>query len=60
MLQYGSRMLVEFIAQLTSVERVLDYTRIETEDNLHQGSKFGMEIWFNINNEGATTFRSIC
>ncbi|XP_013195380.2 ATP-binding cassette sub-family C member 4 isoform X2 [Amyelois transitella] len=37
MLQHGARMLVEFIAQLTSVERVLEYTRIETEPNLFEG-----------------------
>nr|UEO57357.1 ABCC3 [Conogethes punctiferalis] len=37
MLQHGARMLVEFIAQLTSVERVLDYTRIDTEENLFEG-----------------------
>ncbi|KAM3966456.1 LOW QUALITY PROTEIN: ATP-binding cassette subfamily C member 4-like [Aphomia sociella] len=37
MLQHGARMLVEFIAQLTSVERVLEYTRIDTEPNLFQG-----------------------
>ncbi|CAG9107766.1 unnamed protein product [Plutella xylostella] len=36
-LQHGARMLVEFLAQLTSVERVLDYTRIPTEDNLFTG-----------------------
>ncbi|CAH2267214.1 jg2942 [Pararge aegeria aegeria] len=37
MLQHGARMLVEFLAQLTSVERVLEYTRIETEANLYEG-----------------------
>ncbi|XP_045760841.1 ATP-binding cassette sub-family C member 4-like [Maniola jurtina] len=37
MLQHGARMLVEFLAQLTSVERVLEYTRIETEANLYDG-----------------------
>ncbi|XP_023934406.1 ATP-binding cassette sub-family C member 4 [Bicyclus anynana] len=37
MLQHGARMLVEFLAQLTSVERVLEYTRIETEVNLYEG-----------------------
>ncbi|GBP41931.1 hypothetical protein EVAR_31694_1 [Eumeta japonica] len=37
MLQHGARMLVEFLAQLTSVERVLEYTRIETESNLFTG-----------------------
>ncbi|XP_059049067.1 ATP-binding cassette sub-family C member 4-like [Achroia grisella] len=37
MLQHGARMLVEFIAQLTSVERVLEYTHIETEPNLFKG-----------------------
>lgn len=39
MLQHGARMLVEFIAQLTSVERILEYTRIETEQNLFEGRK---------------------
>lgn len=39
MLQHGARMLVEFIAQLTSVERVLEYTRIEQEANLFEGGE---------------------
>lgn len=39
MLQHGARMLVEFLAQLTSVERVLEYTKIETEANLFDGRK---------------------
>lgn len=37
MLQHGARMLVEFLAQLTSVERVLEYTKIESEKNLYEG-----------------------
>ncbi|XP_050673621.1 ATP-binding cassette subfamily C member 4-like [Leptidea sinapis] len=37
MLQHGARMLVEFLAQLTSVERVLEYTKIDTERNLFEG-----------------------
>ncbi|CAK1599798.1 unnamed protein product [Parnassius mnemosyne] len=37
MLQHGARMLVEYVAQLTSVERVLEYTRVETEKNLFDG-----------------------
>ncbi|KAJ2946420.1 hypothetical protein O0L34_g12459 [Tuta absoluta] len=37
MLQHGARMLVEFVAQLTSVERVLEYTKIESEPNLYEG-----------------------
>nr|AKC34056.1 ABCC3 protein [Spodoptera litura] len=37
MLQHGARMLVEFLAQLTSVERILEYTRIDTEPDLFQG-----------------------
>ncbi|CAH4030827.1 unnamed protein product [Pieris brassicae] len=37
MLQHGARMLVEFLAQLTSVERVLEYTKIDTEPNLFHG-----------------------
>lgn len=40
MLQHGARMLVEFLAQLTSVERILEYTRIETESNLFDGRKY--------------------
>lgn len=40
MLQHGARMLVEFLAQLTSVERVLEYTKIETETNLFEGSEY--------------------
>nr|ASU47346.1 ABCC3 [Cnaphalocrocis medinalis] len=45
MLQHGARMLVEFIAQLTSVERVLDYTRIDSEPNLFQGQIESPPIW---------------
>ncbi|KAL4709197.1 hypothetical protein ACJJTC_008125 [Scirpophaga incertulas] len=45
MLQHGARMLVEFIAQLTSVERVLDYTRIETEANLFEGQVISPPAW---------------
>lgn len=37
MLQHGTRMLVECFAQLTSVERVLEYTKIDTESNLFVG-----------------------
>lgn len=37
MLQHGARMLVEFLAQLTSVERILQYTRIDTEEDLFKG-----------------------
>lgn len=40
MLQHGARMLVEYVAQLTSVERVLDYTKIENEQNLFDGRKY--------------------
>lgn len=40
MLQHGARMLVEFLAQLTSVERILEYTRIDTEPDLFEGSEF--------------------
>lgn len=40
MLQHGARMLVEFLAQLTSVERVLEYTKIESEKNLFEGRKY--------------------
>ncbi|KPI93322.1 putative multidrug resistance-associated protein lethal(2)03659 [Papilio xuthus] len=42
MLQHGARMLVEYVAQLTSVERVLDYTKVETERNLFDGRAFGV------------------
>lgn len=37
MLQHGARMLVEFLGQLTSVERILEYTKIENEQNLFKG-----------------------
>ncbi|KAI5634802.1 ABC transporter domain-containing protein [Phthorimaea operculella] len=40
MLQHGARMLVEFVAQLTSVERVLEYTHIESEPNLYEGREY--------------------
>ncbi|XP_075985107.1 ATP-binding cassette sub-family C member 4-like [Anticarsia gemmatalis] len=45
MLQHGARMLVEFLAQLTSVERILEYTRIDTEDNLFQGQVAMPPTW---------------
>ncbi|KAG6463316.1 hypothetical protein O3G_MSEX013801 [Manduca sexta] len=45
MLQHGARMLVEFLAQLTSVERVLEYTRIETETNLFHGKTQIPAMW---------------
>ncbi|CAH0405949.1 unnamed protein product [Chilo suppressalis] len=45
MLQHGARMLVEFIAQLTSVERILDYTRIDTEENLFEGKIVSIPTW---------------
>ncbi|CAF4884021.1 unnamed protein product [Pieris macdunnoughi] len=45
MLQHGARMLVEFLAQLTSVERVLEYTKIDTEPNLFQGQIAESPTW---------------
>ncbi|KAM3966701.1 LOW QUALITY PROTEIN: ATP-binding cassette subfamily C member 4-like [Aphomia sociella] len=45
MLQFGARMLVECIAQLTSVERVLEYTRIDTEPDLFQGQITAPPQW---------------
>lgn len=45
MLQHGARMLVEFLAQLTSVERVLEYTKIESEKNLFEGQKPMPPTW---------------
>lgn len=33
-------MLVEFLAQLTSVERILEYTKVETETNLFEGREY--------------------
>lgn len=45
MLQHGARMLVEFLAQLTSVERVLEYTRIDTETNLFEGQVPTPNMW---------------
>ncbi|XP_072936036.1 ATP-binding cassette sub-family C member 4-like [Epargyreus clarus] len=45
MLQHGARMLVEFIAQLTSVERILEYTRIEPESNLFEGKISVSPTW---------------
>lgn len=44
MLQHGARMLVEFLAQLTSVERILEYSRIETEKNLFDGRKYELRV----------------
>ncbi|XP_026726076.1 multidrug resistance-associated protein 4-like [Trichoplusia ni] len=37
LLPHAARVLVEFLAQLTSVERILQYTHIDTEPNLFQG-----------------------
>ncbi|XP_048004522.1 ATP-binding cassette sub-family C member 4-like [Leguminivora glycinivorella] len=45
MLQHGARMLVEFLAQLTSVERVLEYSRIDTETNLFEGQVSTPTLW---------------
>lgn len=45
MLQHGTRMLVEFFAQLTSVERVMEYTRIDTEPNLFAGQIPISQTW---------------
>lgn len=48
LLPHAARVLVEFLAQLTSVERILQYTNIDTETNLFQGSKiiFNQKIIF--------------
>ncbi|XP_050359934.1 ATP-binding cassette sub-family C member 4-like isoform X2 [Nymphalis io] len=56
MLQYGARVLVEFLAQLTSVERVLEYTRIETENNLFDGQIALPPTW---PSQGAITFQNV-
>ncbi|CAG9575807.1 unnamed protein product [Danaus chrysippus] len=56
MLQHGARMLVEFLAQLTSVERVLEYTRIETEENLFEGLQTVPSAW---PNQGRIEFQNV-
>ncbi|XP_047540734.1 ATP-binding cassette sub-family C member 4-like [Vanessa atalanta] len=56
MLQYGARVLVEFLAQLTSVERVLEYTRIETENNLFDGQIALPPTW---PSQGSITFQNV-
>ncbi|XP_038209218.1 multidrug resistance-associated protein 4-like [Zerene cesonia] len=56
MLQHGARMLVEFIAQLTSVERVLEYTRIDTEPNLFEGQRDVSPTW---PSEGRVVFQNV-
>ncbi|XP_045455242.1 ATP-binding cassette sub-family C member 4-like [Melitaea cinxia] len=56
MLQHGARMLVEFLAQLTSVERVLEYTRIETENNLFDGQIALPPTW---PSEGTVVFQDL-
>ncbi|XP_026324225.1 multidrug resistance-associated protein 4-like [Hyposmocoma kahamanoa] len=56
MLQHGARMLVEFIAQLTSVERILEYTRIENEENLFEGQIHTPAIW---PSEGRIVFQNV-
>ncbi|KAJ0181177.1 hypothetical protein K1T71_003262 [Dendrolimus kikuchii] len=56
MLQHGARMLVEFLAQLTSVERILEYTRIEKESNLFQGQIAMPPTW---PSEGRIEFQNV-
>ncbi|XP_041974693.1 ATP-binding cassette sub-family C member 4-like [Aricia agestis] len=56
MLQHGARMLVEFIAQLTSVERILEYTRIEGEQNLFEGKLPIEPSWPSL---GAVSFKNV-
>nr|AJD79132.1 ABCC3 [Pectinophora gossypiella] len=56
MLQHGARMLVEFIAQLTSVERVLEYTNIENEPNLFEGQISTPPTW---PSEGRIVFQDV-
>ncbi|CAH0722571.1 unnamed protein product, partial [Brenthis ino] len=56
MLQHGARMLVEFLAQLTSVERVLEYTKIETEANLFDGQLALPPSW---PDQGRITFQNV-
>nr|AIB06823.1 ABCC3 [Spodoptera exigua] len=56
MLQHGARMLVEFLAQLTSVERILEYTRIDTEPDLFQGK---VEMPPNWPHQGRIVFQNV-
>ncbi|CAH2068593.1 unnamed protein product, partial [Iphiclides podalirius] len=56
MLQHGARMLVEYLAQLTSVERVLEYTRVETEKNLFDAPTPIPPTWLS---EGRIVFQDV-
>ncbi|KAL4709187.1 hypothetical protein ACJJTC_008115 [Scirpophaga incertulas] len=55
-LQYGTRMFVEFIAQLTSVERILEYTHVKTEENLVNGQIEPSTTW---PSEGTIVFDNV-
>lgn len=39
-LQMAARFTADFLAQMTAVERVLEYTQIPTEENMEHGRKY--------------------
>lgn len=39
LLQMAARLTADFLAQMTAVERVLEYTRLPAENNMDHGSK---------------------
>lgn len=39
LLQMAARLTADFLAQMTSVERVLEYTRLPAEENMDHGGK---------------------
>lgn len=40
MLQMAARVTADLLAQMTSVERVLEYSRLPAEDNMEVSSKY--------------------
>lgn len=46
LLQMAARFTADFLGQMTAVERVLEYTRLPTEDNMEFGRKYITEIIF--------------
>lgn len=56
LLQMAARFTADFIGQMTAVERVLEYTKLTTEENLSDGPVKPNESW---PQSGAITFRNV-